>query len=153
MHEGRREGASLTLDLVIRNGINDTTGEAVEIGIESGVITAVSQSNLPPAIQELDAQGGMISPAFIESHFHLENALLWDGLINQSGTLYEAIELYAGVKHRLTAADIVERAGRVVRTAVAKGTLWLRSHVDIDHIAKLSILEGVTAAREAVSKN
>ena len=57
MHEGRREGASLTLDLVIRNGINDTTGEPIEVGIESGVITAVSQSDLPPAIQEIDAQG------------------------------------------------------------------------------------------------
>ena len=92
----------------------------------------------------------MISPAFIESHFHLENALLWDGLINQSGTLHEAIEMYADVKHDLTVEDIVERAGRVMRTAVANGTLWLRSHVDIDHIAKLSILEGVAAARERI---
>ena len=37
----------------------------------------------------------------------------------------------------------------MVKTAVAHGTLWLRSHVDIDHIAKLSILKGVAAARDA----
>ena len=137
------------MDLIIRNGRSDS-GQRIEVGIEKGLITAVSSPNsLPPATQEIDAKGGMISPAFIESHFHLENALLWDGLINQSGTLDEAIEIYAKVKHDLTVEDIVRRSGHVVRTAVANGTLWLRSHVDIDHIAKLSILKGVAAAREA----
>ena len=136
------------MDIVIRNGVSDRTGEPIEVGIVDGIITAVSAIPLPSAAQELDAAGGMISPAFFESHFHLENAYLWDGLINQSGTLGEAIEIYAKVKHDLTVEDIVERSGRVIKTAVANGTLWLRSHVDIDHIAKLSILTGVAAARE-----
>ncbi|MEJ2746588.1 MAG: N-acyl-D-amino-acid deacylase, partial [Anaerolineae bacterium] len=137
------------MDLVIRNGVSDSTGQPIEVGIEGGVITAVSPTPLPLAKQEINAAGGIISPAFIESHFHLENAYLWDGMINQSGTLHEAIEIYARVKHDLTVEDIVKRAGRAIRTAVAHGTLWLRSHVDIDHIAKLSILQGVAAAREA----
>lgn len=137
------------MDIVIRNAVSDKTGEAIEVGIEAGVITAVSTTPLPSAHQEIDAQGGMVSPAFIESHFHLENGLLWDGFINQSGTLEEAIEIYAKVKHDLTVKDIVQRAEIVLKTAVANGTLWLRSHVDIDHIAKLNILKGVTAAREA----
>lgn len=137
------------MDLVIRNGISDKTGEPIEVRIEAGVITAVSTTPLPSATQELDAAGGMISPAFFESHFHLENAFLWDGLINQTGTLHEAIEIYANVKHELAVDDIVARSGEVVKTAVSHGTLWLRSHVDIDHIAKLSILKGVAAAKEA----
>jgi cytosine deaminase len=137
------------MDLVIRNAISDTSGEPVEVGITNGLITAVAPAGLPPAEQEIDAGGGMLSPALLESHFHLENALLWDGVINQSGTLHEAIELYAKVKQALTVDDIVARAGQAIRAAVANGTLWLRSHVDIDHIAKLSILHGVVAAREA----
>ncbi len=136
------------MDLVIRNGLSDTTGETIEVGIKNGLIEAVSSTALPPGAREIDAEGGMISPAFFEAHFHLENAYLWDGLINQSGTLLEAIEIYAEVKHDLTTADIVQRAGRVIQAAVANGTLWLRSHVDIDHIAKLTILNGVAAARE-----
>ena len=136
------------MDIVIRNGISDRTGEPVEVGITGGRISAVQVSGLPSAPIEIDAEGGMISPAFIEPHFHLENALLWDGHINQSGTLHEAIELYAKVKHDLTIEDISERAGRILRAAVANGTLWLRSHVDIDHIAKLSILEGVVSVRD-----
>ncbi len=62
------------MDLVIRNGISDNTGEALEVGITDGVIVALAPSGLPPGDQEIDAGGGMISPAFIESHFHLENA-------------------------------------------------------------------------------
>ncbi len=137
------------LDLVIRNGLSDKTGLPLEVGIQNGLITAVSPAHVPAAKVEIDARGGIISPAFIESHFHLENALLWEGMINQSGTLHEAIDIYAQVKHDLTVEDIVARAGAVVRTAVSHGTLWLRSHVDIDHIAGLSILRGVAAAREA----
>ena len=135
-------------DLVIRNAISDTGGEPVEVGITAGVITALAPAGLPPGDQEIDAAGGMVSPAFLESHFHLENALLWDGLLNQSGTLSEAIELYAAVKGQLTLDDIVERSGQALRAAVANGTLWLRSHVDIDHIAGLKILKGVVEARE-----
>ncbi len=137
------------MDLVIRNGISDITGEPLEVGIVGDVISAVAAGGLPSGAREIDAAGKMISPPFVESHFHLENAYLWDGYINQSGTLGEAIEIYARVKHDLTVEDIVERSGRVIRSAVANGVLWLRSHVDIDHIAKLSILDGVAAAREA----
>lgn len=137
------------MDIVIRNGVNDQ-GTPIEVGIEDGLIAALGEGGLPEAALELDARGGIISPPFVESHFHLENAYLWaDGLINQSGTLEEAIAIYAQVKQELTAADIRERTGRVVRRALANGTFWLRSHVDIDHISGLKILKGVAAAREA----
>lgn len=142
---------SITMDLAIRGGISDITGEPIEIGVTGDRITAVctGTESLPPAEREIDAAGGMVSPAFIEPHFHLENALLWDGVVNESGTLEEAIELYATVKQGLTTEDIVARSGQVLRTAAANGTLWLRSHVDIDHIARLRLLAGVVAAREA----
>jgi cytosine/creatinine deaminase len=136
------------MDIVIRNGVSDR-GAPLEVGIENGLIAALAERGLPAAERELDARGGIISPPFIESHFHLENAYLWDGLINQSGTLEEAIEIYARVKHELKPDDILVRTGRVVRRALANGVFWLRSHVDIDHISGLKILEAVAAARSA----
>lgn len=136
------------MELVIRNGVTDR-GAPLEVGIEDGRIAALAVSGLPAGCQELDAQGGLISPPFIESHFHLENAYLWEGMINQSGTLHEAIEIYANVKRDLEPADILARTGRAVRRALAHGTFWLRSHVDIDHISGLKILEAVHAARVA----
>jgi cytosine deaminase len=136
-----------SVDLVIRNGRSETTGEPVELGIDDGVIVAVDRTVGSRGEWEIDAAEGMISPAFFEPHFHLENAFLWDQRRVRRGTLEEAIELYAELKRHLTTQDIVARASRALRLALEHGVLWLRSHVDIDHIAGLRILEGVVAAR------
>jgi cytosine deaminase len=135
------------MDLVIHNGRLDTTGQPVEVGIAGNLIVAVEREGLPPAGCEIDAEGGMVSPAFIDPHFHLENALLRE-VVNESGTLHEAIRLYAEIKRDLTTDSIVERASQALRTAIANGTLWMRNHVDIDQVAQLRLLDGVVAARQ-----
>ncbi len=48
------------MDLVIRNGILDSTSQPIEVGIEDGLITAVSTTPLPSAKQEIYAAGMMI---------------------------------------------------------------------------------------------
>ncbi|KAA3641971.1 MAG: cytosine deaminase [Chloroflexi bacterium] len=136
------------LDLVIRNAKLDTTGEAVEVGIKDGIIAAVSPTGLPPAAQEIDAAGCMVSPAFVEPHFHLENALLWEGVRNNSGTLKEAIEVYGKIKHEMPIDDIVSRASVALETSIMHGVQWFRSHIDIDKKAQLHLLEGNLAVRE-----
>jgi cytosine deaminase len=135
------------MDLVIRNARLDITGEPVEIGIQGGLIAIVATQGLPPGVSEIDASGCMASPALINPHFHLENALLYDRGVNHSGTLREAIRLYAEIKRQMPQEDIVARAADALRLAIRHGTLWLRNHVDIDQIGKLHLLEGVAAAR------
>ena len=141
------ERITMKMDLTIHNAVIDGKGEEVTVGIQGGRIAAISQELLPPGRDKIDAGGGLLSPALIDPHFHLENAFL-DRPVNRSGTLKEAIDLYGGIKPHLTTEDIVARASRAIRMALANGTLWLRSHVDIDHIARLQLLEGVLAARE-----
>jgi cytosine deaminase len=135
------------MDLVIRNGISDTTGELIEVGIIDGQIVAVERGGLPRAAQEINAEGCMISPAFLNPHFHLENALIWGSAVNKSGTLHEAIELYAEIKRDMLITDIVDRASRALRAAILFGTLWMRNHVDIDQVGQLRLLEGVVKVR------
>ena len=136
------------MDLVIRNARLDRTGEAVEIGIKNGRISAVEPSGLPAGHQEIDAGGGMISPALLEPHFHLENALLWEGALNHSGTLGEAIAVYGAIKKEMPLDDLVRRASLALDAAIAHGVLWFRSHVDIDRTAQLRLLQGNVAVRE-----
>jgi cytosine deaminase len=90
----------------------------------------------------------MISPALVEPHFHLENALIWEGALNHSGTLHEAIEVYGKIKKDMPLDDLVDRASIALRTAVANGVQWFRSHVDIDRTAQLHLLQGNVAVRE-----
>jgi len=136
------------VDLVIRNGISDTTGKPIEVGISKEKIVAVAESGLPQGVEEIDAQGGMVSPAFLEPHFHLENALIWGEELNHSGTLHEAIFLYAQIKPALSVEDIVKRASRALQMSIGFGTQWMRSHVDIDQVGKLQLLAGQVAVRE-----
>jgi cytosine deaminase len=90
----------------------------------------------------------MVSPALVEPHFHLENALIWQGALNHSGTLHEAIEVYGRIKKDMPLDDLVKRASIALNTAITNGVQWFRSHVDIDRTAQLHLLRGNVAVRE-----
>jgi cytosine deaminase len=137
------------MDLTIHNALHDKTLKPIHLGINQGKIDELSEEAILPGAKSIDAQGAMVSPAFIEPHFHIENALVWDeDNLNQSGTLREAIDIYADVKMNFTTEDIVQRSTKTIHEALRHGTLWMRNHVDIDQYAKLDLLEGVVAARE-----
>ncbi len=137
------------MDLTIHNALHDKTLETVHLGIQDGKIAKVSKEEIPAGDKAIDAKGAMVSPALIEPHFHIENALLWDtNNLNNSGTLLEAIDIYADVKVKLTDEDIMQRASLTIHEALKHGTLWMRNHVDIDQYAKLDLLRGVVAAKE-----
>ena len=137
------------MDLTIHNALHDKTLEKIHVGVQNGKIVQVSLDDISPGEKTIDAQGAMISPALIEPHFHIENSLIWDtDNLNQSGTLREAIDIYADIKVKLTPEDILQRASQTIHEAIAHGTLWMRNHVDIDQYAKLDLLHAVVAARE-----
>jgi cytosine/creatinine deaminase len=135
------------MDIILQNALLDKTMHVVNIGIEHGVISKISKEAIGQAKQTFDAQGRLVVPPFFESHFHLDNTLLW-GDVNKSGTLREAIELYASRKRSMDIEDIVARASETLRMCLANGVTWVRSHVDIDDIGQLNLLEGVKAAKE-----
>jgi len=137
------------MDLTIHNALHDELLEPIHLGIKDGKIALVSHEDIPPGDMVIDAKGAMVSPALIEPHFHIENALLWEtDILNKSGTLREAIDIYAKVKVTLDTENIVRRASIVIHDAIAHGTLWMRNHVDIDQFSKLSLLRSVVTVRE-----
>lgn len=86
----------------------------------------------PPGAQTVDAAGWLLSPPFVDAHFHLDAALS-HGLprVNASGTLLEGIALWGELKPLLTEQALVDRALQYCDWAVARGLLAIRSHVDI----------------------
>ena len=112
------------MDLTIHNALHDRTLETVHLGIQKGIIVSVSNQGIDPGEKSIDARGAMVSPALIEPHFHIENALLWDtSNLNNSGTLREAIDIYADVKVKLTDADILQSATQTIHEALKHGTV------------------------------
>lgn len=130
----------------------DRTGTLVDIGIFGGKIVEITAGELRPGAMAIQAQGNLVTPPFCEPHFHLDNPLIWmadqdSDYINQSGTLLEAIDIYARVKEDRNIDDLVDKASQAVRQALAHGVLWFRTHVDIDPHNQLKLLKGVAEVK------
>ncbi len=120
------------LDLLIRNAALPDGRTSMDIAVESGRIVEVRPSIEAPARETIDAGGLLVTPPFVDSHFHMDSTLsLGQTRPNESGTLLEGIEIWGELKPDLTAEAIKRRALHYCRWAIARGTLAIRSHVDI----------------------
>ena len=119
------------LDLLIKNATLPNGRTRMSIAVQGGKIAEVTQGLDAPAHEVIDAQGMLVSPPFVDAHFHMDATLSY-GLprINQSGTLLEGIALWGELKPSLTTEAITERALTYCDWAVGKGLLAIRSHVD-----------------------
>ncbi|WP_371424252.1 amidohydrolase family protein [Tardiphaga sp.] len=122
----------MPFDLLIRNATLPDGRTGQDIAIEAGRIVAVQPNLSGDAGRVIDAAGHLVSPPFVDVHFHMD-ATLSLGLprLNVSGTLLEGIALWGELKPHLTYEALVERALRYCDLAVAQGLLAVRTHVDI----------------------
>jgi cytosine deaminase len=120
------------MDLVIRNAALPDGRQGIDIALDAGRIAAIGPALALSAQHEIDAAGDLVTPPFIDAHFHLDAALSY-GLprVNRSGTLLEGIALWGELKPLLTQEALIERALQYCDWAVARGILAIRSHVDI----------------------
>src|SRR5689334_1962257 len=120
------------LDLLIKNATLPDGRTGIGIAIENGRIVEVREQLSASAQETIDAEGQLVSPPFVDAHFHMDATLSY-GLprLNQSGTLLEGIALWGELKPLLTQEAIAERALAYCDWAVAKGLLAIRSHVDV----------------------
>ena len=120
------------MDLIIRNANLPDGRSGIDIGIKDGKIAVLESSLSAKATEEIDASGKLVSPPFVDAHFHMDATLsLGQPRLNQSGTLLEGIALWGELKPHLTVEAIKERALKFCDLAVARGLLAIRSHVDI----------------------
>lgn len=135
------------MDLLIKNARIVGRKALNDIGIEGERVVKVGKIR-GRARRVINAKGMLTSPAFIDPHIHLDKCMIGDEVRpNVSGTLQEAIEIIWERKRRYTTADIVRRAGEVIRTAALNGTTRMRTHVDVDTISGLKPLKGLLEAR------
>ena len=120
------------LDLLITNATLPDGRRQMSVGVQSGRITVVQAHLQAPANEVIDAQGQLLSPPFVDAHFHMDATLSY-GMprVNQSGTLLEGIALWGELKPLLTHEALVNRALTYCDWAVAQGLLAIRSHVDV----------------------
>ena len=133
-------------DLLIGNAVRLDDAAPVSIGIRDGRIEAVAPALAGHAAERIDARGGLVTPSFVEPHFHVDKVLSRDLL----GALdpQEALDRAREVKTQFTVADVEERASQALRLAAAHGIGRLHAQIDVDFATKLVSFEGVLRARD-----
>jgi cytosine deaminase len=119
--------------LLIRNASLPDGRRGMDLLARDGRIAALGPAlEAPEGAELIDAGGWLLSPPFVDAHFHLDAALsLGLPRLNVSGTLLEGIQLWGELKPQLTEDALLQRALAYCDWAVARGLLAIRSHVDV----------------------
>jgi N-acyl-D-amino-acid deacylase len=70
-------------DLVVRNGVvidgTGTPGRQVDVAVLDGKLAAIGRIE-DSASEEIDAEGHIVSPGFVDGHTHMDAQVFWDEL-------------------------------------------------------------------------
>ena len=136
-------------DILVTGGVLPD-GVQADIGIKDGLIAAVGGLFGSTAGDVIDATGDLVSPPFVDPHFHMDATLSYGTpRINASGTLLEGIALWGELREEATVDEMVDRALAYCDWAVSMGLLAIRSHVDTTP-AHLRGVEAMIEVRERV---
>ncbi|AOZ69558.1 cytosine deaminase [Rhodobacter xanthinilyticus] len=126
----------MMLDLLVRGGTLPD-GRVADIAIQGDRIVEIAPRIEAEAVRVIEAAGDLVSPPFVDPHFHLDATLSY-GLprVNASGTLLEGISLWGELRDLATVEEMVARALAYCDWAASMGLLAIRSHVDTtpDHL-------------------
>ena len=139
----------MDFDLIIKNANLSDGQVGIDIACKDGIIASIGVGIDANAENIIDAKGLLVSPPFVDPHFHMDATLsLGTPRMNVSGTLLEGIALWSELKPVQTVEQIIERALRYCDLAVSMGIGAIRSHVDICD----NTLKGVEALLEVQKK-
>ena len=130
------------LDLLLRGCRLPDGGAPVDLGIAEGRIVGTMATPVP-AHETVDVRGRLVTPGLVESHIHLDKALLLDRAGSTAATLADAIRVMGEIKQGFTVDDVQARARRVLDVAIAQGTTAMRTHVEVDPIVGLTGMEAM----------
>jgi cytosine deaminase len=138
-------------DLVLRQAkLEQVPSELLDIAIKDGKIVEMAPTISGDGLVELKIDGKLVSPPFVESHIHLDSALTaGEPRWNQSGTLFEGIQIWSERKQSLSKEDVKTRAIETLKQQAEYGILFVRTHADVSEVS-LTALQGLLEARDAV---
>jgi len=137
---------SEAVDLLLRGAHLPDREDLADIAIAGERIVAIDTAGRL-ARRTIDLGGRLVTPGLVESHIHLDKALLTDRVSATAGTLEEAIRLTGEAKQAFTVDDIQARARHVLDLAVRAGTTAMRTHVEVDPLVGLTGMEAMLPLR------
>ncbi|PIE80412.1 MAG: hypothetical protein CSA11_08050 [Chloroflexi bacterium] len=141
------------IDLLLRNVRLAEEPAPVDVAVDEGVIVARGVGLDFVARQEVQCNGRLLIPGFVESHLHLDIALMNDG--HTPGRLepyvshYGLNELLERRRRQFTAKEIVQRASTALEMASRQGVTALRAQCHVDREVGLKHVQLLQQVKEA----
>jgi cytosine/creatinine deaminase len=117
-------------------GVDGGDFALVDIVIGDGVIQAIQPAgsaspDAPAGADVIDLDNGVVLPAFVECHTHLDKGHIWPRTPNPDGTFPGALESVGRDRDASwSAADVRARMDFGLRSAVHHGVGAIRTHID-----------------------
>ena len=138
--------AQTAFDLIFRNARLRSSPLPVDIGVKGGGIAAIEPKLACEAV-EVDLEGRLALPGFVDTHIHLDKACLLDRCGHIHGALGDAIRAVSAMKRDFTTDDVYARGAKVLERAIVHGTTRMRTHVEIDPRIGLRGFEAIKALK------
>ena len=145
-------------DLIVRNArLRSDRDHTIDIAVGGGHILQIGPRLQATAPVEIDAEGNLATPSFVNPHMHM--CKVWTSAMMSDEALeaYQragmtgaaaAIALASKVKQSYHASWIEKNARRAVAYAALYGTTHIRAFADVDTKAKLEAVKALLAVRE-----
>lgn len=136
---------------IIKNVFHPQKGHS-DVLIENERIADIKPSNTMPSVEgskEIDATGYVMLPPFVDAHCHIDKTVYgMDWFVNNVGP--RRIDRITDERNNRDkfGIDPFLQSSRHIELSLSKGTLHMRSNVDIDTANKLKGVEGILKARE-----
>lgn len=106
----------------------------VDIEIAGGTVRRVAKAGEiapAPGLDVYDCDQGLVFPAFVDMHTHLDKGHIWPRKANPDGTFMSALCAVAEDRAaNWSAEDVERRMDFALRCAFAHGTTAVRTHID-----------------------
>ena len=104
--------------------------KAVDIEVKNGIIKQIIKHNNQN--KESNYNGALVLAPFNDPHIHIDSALTaGTPHYNQSGELFEGINIWRERKKVLIESDFIERTNKLFNRYVQNGVQNVRAHIDI----------------------
>lgn len=143
------------VDLLFRNAALPGRPGLIDLAIDRGVVVCRGSDLKISAEQEIDLAGCLVIPGFVESHLHLDIALMNDPIRpGRARPFNSPVELNRELEQRrkyFTSQDIEKRASEAVSLANRHGVTAMRAQCQVDAEVGLRHLDALVRVREKVA--
>jgi cytosine deaminase len=149
-------------DLLLKNGYVHSINDVVDIGVKDGTITTIASTVTDDAATTIDAEGNVVTPAFVDPHLRLDRILTAEGDSLPNGnegnntlsqnTLSHTANLLEEYYANHSFDEIVQNAVDATQLAIINGTTHIRAHVAVDYDWGPKLFEACEAAAERTSE-